>query len=69
MEILNLEHNYKHLIIKALNKTNTTFDAAVALGCSLRQLFYWMKEYNIVYNKENKTYGEIIQRIGIAEEV
>ena len=66
MEILNLEHNYRILITKAINKTQNLKEASKLLGLGERTLYTWMKNLNI---KREKNYGEVIQRRRIAEKV
>jgi len=65
MEILNFEHNYKELTIKALNKAHTISEASKLMGIEERQLYNWMKKYKI----KKCIYGEAIQRRRIAEKV
>lgn len=47
-ETLNIEFHTKMMILKALNQERTTNDAAQALGMTQRNLFYLMKQYNII---------------------
>lgn len=64
MEILNFEHNYKQLAIKALNKANTITEASKLIGIEERQLYNWMKKYKI-----KRFYGEDIQGGRVAKKV
>jgi transposase-like protein len=65
MEILNFDHNYKQIAIKALNRAHTISDASRLMGIEERQLYNWMKKYKI----KKCIYGEAIQRRGVTEKV
>lgn len=56
MESLNIDHHTKRLVLKALNKAETDKEAALLLGCSLRQLYLYKKQYDIVFVKEVNLY-------------
>jgi transcriptional regulator with GAF, ATPase, and Fis domain len=47
-ENLNIEHHTKELLIRALNKYRTVYEAAAALGVSERTLHNLKQQYNIV---------------------
>lgn len=56
MESLNIDQNIKRIVLKALNKAETDKAAAILLGCSLRQLYFYKKQYDIVFVKEVNLY-------------
>jgi transposase-like protein len=64
MEILNFEHNYKQIAIKALNKADTILEAAKLIGIEERQLYNWIKKYKI-----KRFYGEDVQGGRVAKKV
>ena len=49
-EILNIEYHTKILVIKALNRSGMSCEAAQLLGISERTLYRYKKQYNIGYD-------------------
>lgn len=47
-EILNIEHHYRLLAIKALNKFKDHREAAKAMGITVRTLSRWKKKFKII---------------------
>lgn len=56
MEILNIEYNTGKLVLKALNKTRTTDEAAAKLGVSVRHVYNFKKHYRISWHAEKEVY-------------
>lgn len=57
-EILNLDYNYKRLLVKALNKAQTISEAAFLLGITERTIHRWKNKFNIVFNNIGKFWEE-----------
>jgi transcriptional regulator of acetoin/glycerol metabolism len=56
MENLNLDHNIKLLLLKALNKYKWESEAAEALGVSKKTLWRYKNTYGIEWCYRNKKY-------------
>jgi len=55
-DTLNLEYHKRRLCVKALNCTLSKNDAAHALGISQRQIFRWMRLYDIRQDPKTRKY-------------
>jgi hypothetical protein len=55
-EILNIEHNVKQLVLKALNKFNNMYDAAAALRINTRTLWRYRNRFDIVKDPRTNKY-------------
>jgi len=55
-EILNLDHNIRAMILKALNTSCCTKRAAKRLGVTGRCLYFWKKRFAIEFDPHQKQY-------------
>ena len=55
-EILNIEYHKIRLIVKSLNTTSSSKEAAEKCGISKKTMYNYIKQYNIVYDLEKNIY-------------
>lgn len=53
-ETLNIDYHRCKLILKSLNCSKTIRQASSKCGITTRTMYTWMKNYDIVKNKDNK---------------
>ena len=51
IEIINIEHHQRRLMMKALNRYKNDEEAAAALGIDKRTLVRWKKDFKVVRKK------------------
>jgi transposase len=55
-EILNIEFHTIRLVVKSLNCTKNSKEAAEKLGISKKTLYNYMRQYDIIYDLEKNIY-------------